>query len=215
MIRILIADDQAIARQGLKVILSVEADLEVVGLAQDGQEAVTLAEKLKPDLILMDLKMPKLSGVQATKIIKETFPDIAILVLTTYDLDDWIANAIRSGANGYLLKDTPPEELVKAIRGTVQGKSYVDPSVAGKVLQHMQHTSVTMPIAELKLIEPLTDRELEVLKLLAKGRSNQEIAASLKLSEGTVRNYLSTLFSKLGVSDRTKAAVLAIQHGLL
>jgi DNA-binding NarL/FixJ family response regulator len=213
MIRVLIADDQAIARQGLQVILSIEADIEVVGLARDGQEAVDMAAKLQPDLVLMDLKMPRLNGVQATKAIKEKFPSIAILVLTTYDMDDWVANAIRSGANGYLLKDTPPQEIVNAIRGTLQGKSYVDPNVAGKVLQQMQRSPVALP--RLELTEPLTERELEVLKLLAKGLSNQEIADTLKLSEGTVRNYLSTLFSKLGVSDRTKAAVLAIQHGLI
>jgi two-component system, NarL family, response regulator LiaR len=213
VIRVLIADDQAIARQGLQVILSVERDIEVVGLARDGQEAVELVEKLQPDLVLMDLKMPRLNGVQATKHIKDKFPTIAILVLTTYDLDDWIANAIRSGANGYLLKDTPPQEIVNAIRGTVQGKSYVDPNIAAKVLQQMQHSPVTHP--RLELSEALTERELDVLKLLAKGLSNQEIAEALHLSEGTVRNYLSTLFSKLGVSDRTKAAVLAIQHGLI
>lgn len=215
MIRVLIADDQAIARQGLQVILSVEKDIEVVGLARDGQEAVEMAETLQPDLVLMDLKMPRLNGVQATKAIKDKFPNIAILVLTTYDLDDWVANAVRNGANGYLLKDTPPQDLITAIRGTVQGKSYVDPNVAGKVLQQMQQSAPSTANGRLELNEDLTERELEVLKLLATGLSNQEIAESLHLSEGTVRNYLSTLFSKLGVSDRTKAAVLAIQHGLI
>lgn len=215
MIRVLIADDQAIARQGLQVILSAEEDIEVVGQAKDGQEALELVEKLKPDLVLMDLKMPRLNGVQATKAIKEKFANVAILVLTTYDLDDWIANAIRNGANGYLLKDTPPQELVTAIRGTVQGKSYVDPNIAGKVFQQMQQSTPPASRGRLELSEPLTERELDVLKLLAKGLTNQEIAESLHLSEGTVRNYLSTLFGKLGVSDRTKAAVLAIQHGLI
>lgn len=215
MIRILIADDQAIARQGLQVILSSEDDLEVVGQAKDGQEAVKLVEQLTPDLVVMDLKMPNLNGVQATKAIKEKFPNVAILVLTTYDLDDWVANAIRNGANGYLLKDTPPQELVTAIRGTVLGKNYIDPNVAGKMFQQMQQNQNVVSKGGLELLEPLTERELDVLKLLAKGLSNQEIAESLKLSEGTVRNYLSTLFSKLGVSDRTKAAVLAIQHRLI
>jgi DNA-binding NarL/FixJ family response regulator len=215
MIRVLIADDQAIARQGLQVILSVEEDIEVIGQAKDGQEALELVEALHPDLVLMDLKMPRLNGVQATKTIKEKFPKVAILVLTTYDLDDWVANAVRNGANGYLLKDTPPQELVIAIRGTLQGKSYVDPNVAGKMLQQMQQNSPVTSRARLELTEPLTERELDVLNLLANGLSNQEIAESLKLSEGTVRNYLSTLFGKLGVSDRTKAAVLAIQHGLI
>jgi DNA-binding NarL/FixJ family response regulator len=215
MIRVLIADDQAIARQGLQVILSSEDDIEVVGQAKDGQEALELVETLKPDLVLMDLKMPRLNGVQATKAIKEKFPNVSILVLTTYDLDDWVANAIRNGANGYLLKDTPPQELIIALRGTVQGKSYVDPNIAGKVLQQMQQSAPSTAKGRLELTEALTERELDVLKLLAKGFSNQEIAEALKLSEGTVRNYLSTLFSKLGVSDRTKAAVLAIQHGLI
>ncbi|MGL4610910.1 MAG: response regulator [Trueperaceae bacterium] len=214
MIRVLIADDQAIARQGLHLILNAEADIEVVGQAHDGQEALDMAVKLNPDLVLMDLKMPRLTGVQATKLIKEKLPDTAVLVLTTYDLNDWVANALRNGANGYLLKDTAPEELLKAIRGTVQGKSYVDPSIAGKVLQQMQSAPV-MAKEKLELTEPLTERELDVLKLLAKGLSNQEIAEALKLSEGTVRNYLSTLFGKLGVTDRTKAAVLAIRHGLI
>lgn len=214
MIRVLIADDQAIARQGLQLILNAESDIDVIGQAHDGQEAVDMATKLKPDLVLMDLKMPRLTGVQATKLLKEKFPSIAVLVLTTYDLDDWVANALRNGANGYLLKDTAPEELVKAIRGTVQGKSYVDPSVAGKVLQQMQN-SPAVTKEKLELTEALTERELDVLKLLATGLSNQEIAEALNLSEGTVRNYLSSLFGKLGVSDRTKAAVLAIQHGLI
>jgi two-component system, NarL family, response regulator LiaR len=215
MIRILIADDQAIARQGLQVILSSEDDIEVVGQAKDGQEALELTEKLTPDLVIMDLKMPNLNGVQATKAIKEKFPDVSILVLTTYDLDDWVSNAIRNGANGYLLKDTPPQELVTAIRGTVQGKNYLDPNVAGKMFQQMQQSQVVTSKTKLEPLEPLTERELDVLKLLAKGLSNGEIAEALNLSEGTVRNYLSTLFSKLGVSDRTKAAVLAIQHGLI
>jgi DNA-binding NarL/FixJ family response regulator len=212
MIRVLIADDQDIARQGLQVILSGEADIEVIGQAKDGQEALELVKTLEPDLVLMDLKMPKLNGVQATKAIKEHFPDVAILVLTTYDFDDWVANAIRNGANGYLLKDTPPQDLITAIRGTMQGKNYIDPTVAGKMFQHLQTTT---PKEKLELAESLTERELDVLKLLANGLSNQEIAETLKLSEGTVRNYLSTLFSKLGVSDRTKAAVLALQHGLI
>jgi two-component system, NarL family, response regulator LiaR len=215
MIRILIADDQAIARQGLQVILSSEDDIEVVGQAKDGQEALELTEKLTPDLVIMDLKMPNLNGVQATKAIKEKFPDVSILVLTTYDLDDWVSNAIRNGANGYLLKDTPPQELVTAIRGTVQGKNYLDPNVAGKMFQQMQQSQAVTSKTKLEPLEPLTERELDVLKLLAKGLSNGEIAEALNLSEGTVRNYLSTLFSKLGVSDRTKAAVLAIQHRLI
>jgi DNA-binding NarL/FixJ family response regulator len=215
VIRVLIADDQAIARQGLQMILSSELDIEVVGLAKDGQEALELVETLQPDLVLMDLKMPRLNGVQATKTIKEKFPNVAILVLTTYDLDDWVANAIRNGANGYLLKDTPPQDLITAIRGTLQGKSYVDPNIAGKMFQQMQQSKPSIEKGKLELTEPLTERELDVLKLLATGLSNQEIAESLRLSEGTVRNYLSTLFSKLGVNDRTKAAVLAIQHGLI
>ena len=158
--------------------------------------------------------MPKMNGIQATKIIREQFPNVRILVLTTFDADEWVIDAIRNGASGYLLKDTPQEELVKAIIDTANGLSHIDPHVAGKILDRVtrQPTSV-MPNE--KLISQLSNREREVLRLLATGLSNTEIAQTLFLSEGTVKNYVSALFSKLGVTDRTQAAILAIRAGLV
>ena len=213
-IRLLICDDQAIVCEGLRAILAPIPQIEVVGIANNGAEAVDLTRAKRPDLILMDLKMPKMNGIQATKAIREQFPNVRILVLTTFDADEWVIDAIRNGASGYLLKDTPQEELVKAIIDTANGLSHIDPHVAGKILDRVtrQPTSV-MPNE--KLISQLSNREREVLRLLATGLSNTEIAQTLFLSEGTVKNYVSALFSKLGVTDRTQAAILAIRVGLV
>ncbi len=158
--------------------------------------------------------MPKMNGVQATKMIREQFPDVRVLVLTTYDADEWVLDAIRNGAAGYLLKDTPQEELIKAITNVVKGWNPIDPQVAGKILEHVARQATTV-LPDQKRISELSDREREVLRLLAKGLSNTEIAQTLFLSEGTVKNYVSALFSKLGVSDRTQAAILAIRSGLV
>ena len=209
--KILICDDQAVVRDGMELLLKLENDIDVVGVARDGAEAVDLVEEHGPDLVLMDLKMPGMNGIEATRRIRARFPDVKILVLTTYDDDEWVFDAIRVGASGYLLKDTPREEIVKAIRGTVAGKSFVDPSVAGKLLGQMA-SQQTQP--ETLLTEKLTDREVDVLRLLARGLSNPDIAAELYLSEGTVRNHVSAILAKLDVSDRTQAAVIAIRHGL-
>jgi DNA-binding NarL/FixJ family response regulator len=192
------------------MLLKLEKDIEVVGTASDGAEAVNLVISKGPDLVLMDLKMPVLNGIEATRQIKTNHPGVRVLVLTTYDDDDWVFNAIRAGASGYLLKDTPRDELVAAIRGTVAGKSYVDPLVAGKLLDlaASRQTQPTNIIAE-----KLTEREIQILHLIAKGLSNTAIADRLFLSEGTVRNHVSSILAKLGVSDRTQAAVIAIQHG--
>jgi DNA-binding NarL/FixJ family response regulator len=180
-------------------------------MADDGAAAVELVAKKKPDLVLMDLKMPVMNGVEAIRQIRAKHPDIKVLVLTTYDDDEWVFDAIQAGASGYLLKDTPRDEVVKAIRGTVTGKTYVDPSVAGKVLrQASSHQTQPATLVTSKL----TDREIEVLRLIAKGFSNTDIAGRLFLSEGTVRNHVSAILAKLGVADRTQAAVIAIQHGL-
>jgi two-component system, NarL family, response regulator LiaR len=213
-IRLLICDDQAIVCEGLRAILTPIPQIEVVGVANNGAEAVDLTRAKQPDLVLMDLKMPKMNGIQATKAIREQFPNVRILVLTTFDADEWVIDAIRSGASGYLLKDAPQEELVKAIIDTANGLSHIDPHVAGKLLDRItrQHVSV-MPDG--KLISQLSDREREILRLLATGLSNTEIAQTLFLSEGTVKNYVSALFSKLGVADRTQAAILAIRVGLV
>jgi len=209
--KVIICDDQAIVRDGIGMLLKLEPDIEVVGVAEDGAEAVELVAKESPELVLMDLKMPVMNGVEATRKIRANFPDVKVLVLTTYDDDEWVFDAIQAGASGYLLKDTPRDEVVKAIRGTVTGKAYVDPSVAGKVLRQASGHQ-TQPAS--LITSKLTERELEVLSLIARGLSNADIADRLFLSEGTVRNHVSSILSKLGTSDRTQAAVIAIQHGL-
>lgn len=209
--KVIICDDQALIRDGLAMLLDLEKDIEVIGLARDGAEGVDLAGRHQPDLVLMDLKMPGLNGIEATRQIRARWPAIKVLVLTTYDDDEWVFDAIRAGAAGYLLKDTPREAVIQAIRGTVAGKSFVDPAVAGKLLGHVagqQAQPATLITAK------LTGRETEVLRWLARGFTNADIAARLHLSEGTVRNHVSAIFAKLGVSDRTQAAVIAIQHGL-
>jgi DNA-binding NarL/FixJ family response regulator len=193
------------------MLLKLEPDIEVVGTAEDGDEVVAMVAKKEPDLVLMDLKMPGLNGVEATRQIRTRHPDVKVLVLTTYDDDEWVFDAVKAGASGYLLKDTPRDELVKAIRGTVTGKTYVDPSVAGKVLEQVS-SHQTQPAT--LITSKLTEREIEVLRLIAKGMSNTDISGRLFLSEGTVRNHVSAILAKLGVSDRTQAAVIAIQHGL-
>ena len=209
--RVIICDDQAIVRDGLAMLLKLEPDIDIVGSAEDGAEAVEMVADKKPDLILMDLKMPIMNGVEATRQIVAKYPEVKVLVLTTYADDEWVFDAIQAGASGYLLKDMPREELIKAVRGTVAGKTYVDPSVAGKVLEQVSSRQ-TQPAT--LITGKLTEREVEVLRLIAKGSSNADIADRLSLSDGTVRNHVSAILSKLGVSDRTQAAVIAIQHGL-
>ena len=159
----------------------------------------------------MDLKMPIMNGIEATREIHAKFPEIKILVLTTYDDDEWVFDAIRAGASGYLLKDTSRQKIVEAIRGTMEGKSFIDPSIAGKLLNHVTNKQ-TQPTS--MLIDKLTERELEVLRLIAKGVNNSDIAAQLHLSEGSVRNRVSVILEKLNITDRTQAAVIALQHGL-
>jgi len=209
--KILLCDDQAVIRDGLEMLLQLEKDFQVVGSAQDGFEAMELAVQKQPDLILMDLKMPGMNGIEATREICKKHPNMKILVLTTYDDDEWVFDAIRAGASGYLLKDTSRQKIIEAIRGTMDGKSFVDPAVAGKLMNQVA-SNQTQPASILK--DKLTERELDVLRLLAKGMTNTEIAGTLHLSEGTVRNHVSAILEKLGVSDRTQAAVIAIQHGL-
>lgn len=213
--RIIICDDQAIVRQGLAMLLKLDREIEVVGLAQDGLEAVELVEKAAadgpPDLVLMDLKMPGMNGIEATRRIRAKYPKIKVLVLTTYDDDEWVFDAIRAGASGYLLKDTPHAEVVAAIKGTVAGGAYTDPAVTGKLLRAVadqQSTQATF------IADKLTERETDVLRILARGLNNAAIAEELHLTEGTVRNYISAILAKLGVSDRTQAAVIAVTHGI-
>ena len=214
-ISLLICDDQAVVREGLEAILSTVPHIAVVGLASQGLEAIEMVEKYKPDVVLMDLNMPKMNGVQAIRHIREKFPSVAVLVLTTYATDDWLFDAIRVGAAGYLLKDTRREDLVRAIEDTANGKTHIDPDVAGRILAQVAQMSSAeqqMPEAGDSSI-PLTAREIEILRLLVQGRSNPEIGQELFLAPGTVRNYVSEIFVKLGVSDRTQAAVMAMKLG--
>ncbi|MCB0168726.1 MAG: response regulator transcription factor [Anaerolineae bacterium] len=212
-ISVLICDDQAVVREGLAAILSTVPQIKVVGLAGHGQEVLELIAQQQPDVVLMDLNMPVMNGVQATRRIREQFPQVAVLVLTTHATDEWLFDAIRAGAAGYLLKDTRRDDLVRAIEGTARGQTHLDPDVAGKLMVHVAQASETQPPTELP--EPLTPREEEVLRLLAQGLSNPEIAERLNLSAGTVRNYVSEAFAKLGVSDRAQAAIMAVKLRLI
>ena len=212
MLRVLICDDQAVVCEGLEMILDADPEIEVVGLAYDGAEALELIPSTKPDLVLMDLMMPVMNGIHATREIHKRYPEIKVLVLTTFGEDEWVFDAVRSGADGYLLKGTPREKLVAAVKGTVAGEAHIDPEVGGKLLAQVakdtspQDTTVTAN---------LSDRELDVLRLLAQGHTNAEIAERLYLTRGTVRNYVSAILTKLGVEDRTQAAILAVRHGLV
>ncbi len=210
-IKVLICDDQVVVCEGLKAILSTAPGIEVVGIANDGAQAIDMIPKARPNIVLMDLKMPIMNGIEATRQVRLQHPDIRVLVLTTYDIDEWVFDAIRGGAAGYLLKDSPRETLVSAIKGTFEGKTYVDPSIAGKLFQQISHSTA---IHDPEVMKTLSERELDVLRLLARGLSNADIAQRLFLSEGTVRNYVSSIFAKLNVSDRTQAAVMALRAGL-
>jgi two-component system, NarL family, response regulator LiaR len=209
MIRIVICDDQAITRDGLAMLLALETDIQVVGRASEGAAAVALAAELRPDIVLMDLKMPGMNGVEATRQICRQSPAPRILILTTYTDDPWVVEAIRAGAAGYLLKDAPREELITAVRGTHAGRTYVDSAVAGALFKH-----ITQPPPVSLLHERLSAREYAILQRIVAGMSNAQIADRLQLSDGTVRNYVSAILTKLGVADRTQAAVLAMQQGL-
>jgi NarL family two-component system response regulator LiaR len=212
MIRVLVCDDQAVVTDGLELILNADPEIQVVGIAHDGAEALLVIAQAKPDLVLMDLKMPGMNGIQATREISQKYPDLKVLVLTTFGDDEWVFDAIRSGAAGYLLKGTPRQELIKAVKGTVAGQSHVDPAVAGKLLSHIAQSPVRQ---ETGVADELSERELEILQLLAQGLTNAEIADRLYLTRGTVRNYVSAILAKLGVEDRTQAALIAVKHGLV
>lgn len=212
MIKILIADDQEIVCEGLKKILQSDPEIKVIGIANNGQQALDLVHHQTPDLVLMDLQMPIMNGVQAIRQLRKTHPDLPVIVLTTYMDDKWLFDAIRAGATGYLLKDSPRQELIDAIKGTLSGNVYLDPSVARKVLDSV--AASPEPIESDEDFD-LSERERDILQLLVEGLSNAEIAHRLYLSEGTVRNYLSSLFVKLDVSDRTQAVVVALRRGLV
>lgn len=220
-IRVLLVDDQQIVRQGLATILHYAPGIEVVGQAGDGEEAISLTRELEPDVVLMDVKMPRLGGIPATRRICQEWPEAQVIILTTYDADDLVFEGIKAGARGYLLKDASSETLVEAIRGVMRGESLIDPGVARKVLGEFQRLAAGRParrpekVADDLMIEPLTPREEEVLHLLAEGLSNREIGARLHLTEGTVKNYVSAIIAKLQANDRTHAVVTALRRGLV
>lgn len=214
-IRLLLVDDQALFREGLRTLLSVYEDLEVVGEAGNGQEAVDSAPQLKPDVVLMDLRMPVLDGVAATRLLHEAMPEIKIIVLTTFDDDEHVFDGLRAGAVGYMLKDVPSEKLVEAIRAAAQGQTFLQPSVAAKVVAEFTRLSTMPTPVSPPLVEPLSERELEILRLIASGASNKEIAGDLFITEGTVKNHVTNILGKLGVRDRTQAALKAKALNLL
>ena len=214
-IRVLVVDDQALFREGVVTLLSVQEGVRVVGEAADGREALDQIARLAPSVVLMDLRMPGMGGVEATREIAERHPQVRVIVLTTFDDDDDVFEALRAGAAGYLLKDVSSEKLAEAIRVAARGESFLQPSIASKVLAELKRRPGRPGRAEQELLEPLTEREIDVLRQLARGASNREIAERVHLAEGTVKNYVSSILGKLGVTDRTAAALKARDLGIV
>ncbi|MDP8962511.1 MAG: response regulator transcription factor [Cyanobacteriota bacterium] len=208
MIRVLLVDDQNLIRQGLKALLELEPDLQVVGEGENGQSAIALVETLQPDVVLMDIRMPVMDGVAATREICQQFPATKVLVLTTFDDDQYVAEALRYGAMGYLLKDTPSEELAAAIRSVHKGYTQLGPGLVEKIIAKVP-TVAPPPPSPPPSWDELTPREQEVLRLIAKGASNREIAQLLYISEGTVKNHVTNILNRLNLRDRTQAAIFA------
>lgn len=208
-IRVLIAEDQTVVREGLVAILSFQSDIEVVGQAVDGIQAVDLVKQSRPDVILLDLKMPRQDGLTTIPKILEVFPEARILVVTSFDEGERVFQAIKAGALGYLLKDATREQLLQAIRDVAGGQAFLDPTIALKVIHEIKH-----PTEVLYTSEPLTPRELETLRLIARGLSNQEIAAELFIHERTIAKYVSSILNKLHLANRTQAALYALREGI-
>ena len=224
MIRILLADDHPIVREGLRAVLETQADFEVVAEAASGDEALRLALTLQPDILLLDLEMPILDGVETIRRLRQQQPAARVIVFTAFDNDERIIHAVQAGANGYLLKGAPREEIFKAIRITMEGGSLLQPVIASKLLRHMGHQPVAgspgsspqhLPTPHMPPYEALTERELEVLNLLAQGMPNKEIASQLVISERTAKFHVSSIMGKLGATNRTEAVSLAAQKGLI
>ena len=215
MIKVLIAEDQEIIRQSLEIMLCNKPDIEIVGTAEDGREAIKLTRKLLPDVILMDIRMPEMNGVQCIEIIKEAFPYIKIIVLTTFDDDEYVFNALKNGASGYLLKGISVKELVEAIKIVYGGGALINPNIAVKVFKffsQMANADYIVNVAE-SAIKDLSKNELKIIQFVGMGMSNKEITEKLKFSEGTIRNYISNILSKLNLRDRTQIAIYAVQSG--
>ncbi len=211
---ILLVDDQALFREGLRTLLSVQPDFEVVGEAANGEEALRLAANLKPAVVLMDLRMPVLDGVTATRRLHAMLPDCHVIVLTTFDDDDYVFDGLRAGAVGYLLKDVSSEKLFEAVRAAARGEYFLLPSITAKVMEEFSRLSQLAPVQSEPLAEPLSMRELEILNLVATGASNKQIAQNLVIAEGTVKNHLTNILSKLGVKDRMNAVLKAKELGI-
>jgi DNA-binding NarL/FixJ family response regulator len=216
MVRVLIADDQSLVRAGFRMILEAEEDIEVVGEAADGAEALEAAAELTPDVILMDVRMPNVDGLEATRrLLDGKSQGPRVLILTTFDLDEYVWEALRSGASGFLLKDTPPEQLVDAIRVVASGDALLAPAITRKVIEEF----VSRPPASVRRLAPgldeLTARELEMLRYVARGLSNAEIAESAFVSETTVKTHVAHILTKLGLRDRVQAVVFAYEHGIV
>jgi DNA-binding NarL/FixJ family response regulator len=211
-IRVLLADDQAMVRTGFRMILEAEADIDVVGEADDGDQAVFETKRLRPDVVLMDVRMPRLDGIEATRRVRDA-TETRVLVLTTFDLDEYVYGALRAGASGFLLKDAPPEQLVDAIRVVAAGDALLAPSVTRRVVEEFaRKPAAGLPPAKLR---ELTPRELEVLRLVARGLSNAEIAAQLVVSDTTVKTHVAHLLQKLDLRDRIQAVVFAYESGVV
>jgi NarL family two-component system response regulator LiaR len=208
-IQIVIADDHAIVREGLRALIQMEPGLQLAGEAEDGEQAVRLVQELKPDILLLDMIMPGLNGLQVIEAVKKAQPQVKILVLTSFSEDELVFPAIKAGADGYLLKNTPPRSLIDAIREVYSGFPSISPSVAIKLMRDLQRPPDLPPTEQ-----PLTSREVEVLRLLAQGFSNDEIAQKLFLTEGTVRTHVSKILGKLHLANRTQAALYALREGL-
>ncbi len=220
MIQVLLVDDQTLIRQGIRLLLEIETDIRVVGQAADGREAIRQVEALHPDVVLMDVRMPEMDGVAATREIASRFPDTGVIILTTFEDDETVFEGLEAGARGYLLKDVSSEEMAQAVRRVAAGEALIQPRITRKVLAEFSRRAsgsagqAGHPAGQ-PLPAPLTERELEVLRSLARGLSNREIAESLVITEGTVKNHVSNLIDKLGVRDRTQAVLKGQELGLI
>lgn len=212
-IKVVIADDHALLREGLAKILSLESNFLIVGEANCGDEAIALTRTLKPDVVLMDINMPGLNGIEATKIIKEEMPQVEIIALTIHEDEEYIFELVRAGVSGYILKDIQPEQLIKAIKDVAEGKTAIQPNITAKLLGEFNRLSDRK--TNMFSCDQLTARELEVIKLIAQGMPNKEIASTLYISEKTVKNHITNIFRKLNVEDRTQAALFALKNKIV